>query len=149
MGVIYVVRPLDHEVAHWLAQQGAECPVGLTGRYPTAAEVRAAIGDIPDVRYHQSVGTGGSGWQIDVMHRQDPANGRWTSIRSDGGATDRAAIAFHKGWSDLIIEIVHRLSARTGPLVLIPDTGQTPMAIWQARSLADTLNAFGMVDVLG
>jgi hypothetical protein len=148
MGVIYVVRPLDHEIAHWLAQQGAACPSGQSGRHPTVAEVRAALGDIPDVRYHQSVGAGGSGWQIDVMHRNDPAHGRWTSIRSDGGPTDRAAIAFDKGWSDLIIEVVHRLSARTGPLVLFPDTGQPPLPVWPARSLDDTLCAFGLVDAI-
>src|SRR5690242_11193333 len=111
MGVVYVVRPLDHEIARWLAQQGIACPSGQFGRYPSVAEVRAALGEISDVRYHQSVGAGGGGWQIDVMHRADPANGRWTSIRSDGGPIERAAIAFHKGWSDLIIEIVHRLTA--------------------------------------
>jgi hypothetical protein len=149
MGVVYVIRPLDHEIAHWLNQRGAECPSGQSGRYPLVAEVRAALSDIPDVRYHQSVGAGGFGWQIDVMHRADPANGRWTSIRSTGGPTDRAAIAFPKGWSDLIIEIVHRLSARTGPLVLFPDTGEAPLPIWPGRSLADTLCAFGPVDLPG
>jgi hypothetical protein len=149
MGVTYVVRPLDHEIAHWLNQRGAACPSGQSGRYPLVAEVRAALGDITDVRYHQSAGAGGVGWQIDVMHRADPANGRWTSIRSTGGPTDRAAIAFHKGRSDLIIEIVHRLSTHTGPLVLFPDTGETPLPIWPARSLTDTLCAFGLVDVVG
>lgn len=140
MGVVYVVRPLDHEIAHWLSTHGVECPKGQTGRHPVVAEVRAVLGDIPDVRYHQSVGPAGTGWAIDVMHRTDPANGRWTSIRSDGGATDRAAIAFHKGWSDLIVEIVQRLSAITGPLVLFPDTGSRPLPLWPARSLADALS---------
>ena len=145
---MYVVRPLDHEIARWLAQRGVACPTGQSGRNPNVAEVRAILGDIADVRYHQSLGAGGSGWQIDVMHRADPANGRWTSIRSDGGPVEHAAIAFHQGWSDLIIEIVHRLSGRTGPLVLFPNTGATPLAIWSGGSLDDTLCAFGTVETI-
>jgi hypothetical protein len=141
VGVIYVVRPLDHEIARWLSQQGIDCPSGQSGRDPLAAEVRAAIGEISDVRFHQSPGTGGRGWQIDVMHRADPAKGRWTSIWSSGGPTDRAAIAFHKGWPDLVLEIVHHLSARTGPLVVFPDSGGTPLPVWSARPLSDVLSA--------
>src|SRR5499427_7691331 len=140
MGVIYVVRPLDHEIAHWLSGQGVDCPSGQWGRDPTLAEVRAVLGDISDVRYHQTVGGATGGWLIDVMHRTDPAKGRWTSIRSSGGAADRAPIAFYKGWSDLVVEIVHWLSARTGPLVVFPDTGSTPLPIWAARPLADALS---------
>ena len=79
MGVIYVVLPLDHEIAHWLVQQGVDCPAGQSGRNPTVGEVRAALGEMADVRYHQSRGTGGDGWEIEVMDRA--ANGRWTSIR--------------------------------------------------------------------
>jgi hypothetical protein len=141
MGVVYVVRPLDHEIARWLVQHGITCPSGQSGRDPMVAEVRAAIGEIPDVRFHQSAAAGRSGWEIDVMHRADPARGRWASIRSNGGPTDRAAIAFHKGWPDLIAEIVHHLSARTGPLVLFPDTGGTPLPVWSARPLVDVLSA--------
>ncbi|HEY5451490.1 MAG TPA: hypothetical protein VIQ54_22200, partial [Polyangia bacterium] len=70
-------------------------------------------------------------------------NGRWTSIRSSGERDSRAPIAFHKGWLDLIVEIAYRLSARTGPLVLIPDTGATPVPVWTGRSLRATLSAFG------
>jgi len=142
MAVIYVAHPLDHEIAHWLATHGVTCPTGRTGRHPTAAEVRAALGEIDDVRYHQGPDTDGAGWLIDVMHRADPRNGRWTSIRSSAQRDERAAIAFHKGWLELIIEITHRLSARVGPLVLIPDTGGTPLPVWAGRSLAETLAAF-------
>jgi hypothetical protein len=144
MGVIYTARPLDHEIARWLSARGVACPAGKSGRNPSVAEVRQALGEIVDVRYHQSAGPGGAGWQIDVMHRADPANGRWTSIVSSGERDERAAIAFHKGWSDLIIEIAYRLSARTGPLVLIPDTGDPPLAIWPARSLTGTMRAAGV-----
>lgn len=142
MGVVFVARPLDHEIARWLAGHGVACPAGVTGRNASAAEVRAALGEIADVRYHQRPGTGGAGWQIDVMHRTDPANGRWTSIRSSAVRDERGPIAFHKGWADLIIEITHRLSARVGPLVLIPDTGGTPLPVWVGRSLLETLTAF-------
>jgi len=141
MGVIYVVLPLDHEIAHWLVQQGVDCPAGQSGRNPTVGEVRAALGEMADVRYHQSRGTGGDGWEIEVMDRA--ANGRWTSIRSSGARDNRAPIAFHKGGRDLIVEIAYRLSARTGPLVLIPDTGATPLPVWTGRSLRATLSAFG------
>src|SRR5204862_5715685 len=110
------------------------------GRDPPRAEVRAVLGDISHVRFHQTVSAGGGGWEIDVLHRTDPANRRWTSIRSSGAPTERAVIAFHKGWSDLIIEIVHRLSALTGPLVLFPDTGAKPLPLWPARPLADALS---------
>jgi len=140
MSVVYVVRPMDHQIAHWLSTHGVDCPIGQNGRDPTLAEVRAALGEIPDVRFHQTVGGAGGGWEVDVMNRMDPANARWTSIRSSGAATDRAPIAFHKGWSDLIVEIVHRLSARTGPLVLFPDTGATPLPLWPARPLGDALS---------
>ena len=140
MGANYVVRPLDHEMAHWLAQHGIDCPQGQWGRDPILAEVRAVLGDIPDVRYHQTVGAAGGGWTIDVIHRTDPANGRWTSIRCSGASTDRAPIAFHKGWPDLVVEIVHGLTGRTGPLVLFSDTGSTPLPLWPARPLADALS---------
>ena len=142
MGVIFVARPLDHEIARWLAGHGVACHAGETGRNPSATEVRAALGEIADVRYHQSPGTGGAGWQIDVMHRTDPANGRWTSIRSSAARDERAPIAFHKGSAELIIEIAYRLSARVGPLVLIPDTGATPLPVWAGRSLQETMTAF-------
>ena len=145
MAVTYVARSFDHEIARWLMQNGVDCPAGQSGRNPSPAEVRAALGEMTNVRYHQSPGDKGSGWQIDVMDRIDPGNGRWTSIRSSGARDDRAPIAFHKGWSDLIIEITYRLSARTGPLVLFPDTGGPPLPVWAGRSLHDTLNAFGLV----
>jgi hypothetical protein len=144
MGIIYVARPLDHEIARWLASHGVPCPFGQSGRNPTVAEVRAALGEMTDVRYHQGPAGDGTGWQIDVMHRTDPANGRWTSIRSGGARDDRAPITFHEGWSDLIIEITYRLSARVGPLVLIPDTGDAPLPVWAGRSLPATLSAFGL-----
>ena len=137
MGVLYAVFPVAGEVKDWVVSEEIEHPAGLTGRLPTPAEVRRAVLGIEGVEAEECGPHPTGDWQISVAAPQD----RWTLIDASGFTSDEepCEIGFEKGWPDLIVEILHRLSGDTGPLFLVGDTGESGVVVWPSRSLEETL----------
>ncbi len=99
------------------------------------------------VTYHVDAYT----WGADIADAVDPQHGRWTSLivqDFEGIEDEPHEFYFEKGWEDLIIQIVEKLSGYCGPLVLMDDIYWTPLLIapgtdvesalikWQALSEA-------------
>jgi hypothetical protein len=122
MGVLYSAFPIDSEVRDWLAEERIDCPE-TDGRAPTPNELARALDALSgfNVDYNISDGV----WQAQVDDSTDPQNGMWTlvNVMQPTGADDPCKFYFEKGSPELIVQILHHLSAITGPFALVPDTG--------------------------
>jgi hypothetical protein len=139
MGVFYHIQPFDDEMASFLEAMGAAVPDSDTAsRNPTPAEVRAVCGALPDVKVEFNV-KAKSHWQavIDSTKRDE---GTLLNMEKFKGAEDKPLpFFFEKGSPSLILEIVKRLAKQCGPLVVVPDTGDAPIAVTSTASVKKLL----------
>lgn len=134
MGVIYIVLPLNAEVAAWLDECDVPNPGATeTGRMPTPYEVLAAIEKIPGCESDHKREPSGD-FYFTLKH----TNERWTTVQMSQFLTldDPCSLSFHKGWSELAVEVLQRLPSACGPLVFIPDSGEDQVVIVPDRGLA-------------
>ena len=131
MGVLYIVAPLSGEVVDWLEESGIGVPAGGKSRFPTLLEIRETLDSLEgfDIEYNDN-GVG-SCWQAMISSAQDPGSGPWTLLNINRRAepSEPQDLSFEKGYPELIVDILARLSTRCGVLVLIPDTGEDPLLI--------------------
>ncbi|HKB04982.1 MAG TPA: hypothetical protein VKD90_22355 [Gemmataceae bacterium] len=142
MGVLYIVEPLDAEIREWLSEEGVALP---RGRNPTPAEIRAVCDALDGFRVKYIASTKKKFWQAVVEGRKGRDRERWTilNIEKWGGSEDRRyQILFDKGDPALILEIVRALTAPCGPLVVIPDTGDTPIVLWPEADPEELMRAW-------
>ena len=142
MGVIYIVEPLDDEIADYLHDVGVIVPEwkGLC-RNPTPKEIREVCGNLTDLSV-QYFSPPEHHWQVMIEGKNNPENEPWTllNVRNFNGCEDEPhAISFEKGWPSLILRIVLGLSAKCGPLVVVPDTGDAPLAVSPVDSVENLL----------
>lgn len=131
MGVLYSVLPLDPELAAYLRTLKIAVPKKLpSSRLPTPAELVKVAESIPKTK-SDLVHTAGALRQIHLSATRKPEAGWWTSLQvlENTGDDEACEFYFEKGWPALIIEFLIRLTVFTGPLVLIPDTGDDPLLI--------------------
>jgi hypothetical protein len=132
MGVLYSIVPLDESITPYLRDLGVTLPdSGIPSRNPTPLELRAVAADLTDlsVDLHSPPG---HAWQIMIQGTKDPDNEPWTLLNVtefNGDESKPHAIWFEKGWPSLILRVVHALSVRCGPLVIVPDTGCKPIVV--------------------
>jgi hypothetical protein len=151
MGVLYTVIPLNtaHEdFLPWLDELGVEYPTNEEGRNPTPQEVRAALAELRDYTCDFSGGTVGTFWQVDISWAAAPEDGPWTALRTlkYEGENDPIEIYFEKGWREAVLSVLTNLCRTTGPLVLIPDTGEKPIVVTANRTIEETLAVWDDAD---
>ena len=133
MGVLYTVLPLDDEIATYLRDEGAHVPPhSKSTRNPTLLEVRAACDRLSGFRTEYFVSQDGKRWQASIEGATNPQEEPWTLLNvSDytGREDEPQRIWFEKGWESLILRVLHGLASSCGPLVLLPDTGEQPIAV--------------------
>ena len=132
MGVLYSVLPLDARTRKALAQYGVTEVPAEEGRNPTPAEVRGTLGELPGYRVqYETPSIEDGSWGATVEDAANPEEGPWTHLRSREYAGEREPIelGFEKGWPDLIVRIVVRLTEACGTLVIVPDTGEAPLVV--------------------
>jgi hypothetical protein len=132
MGVIYSVFPVNNEVKEWLKRQDIQIPAEpFESRNATPDEVVRALKSIDGITVDYTVPTIGGTWQADITSLPDPSKGAWTLINMDNyeGNLVSREMWFEKGWPDLIILILKNVSSFTGPLMLLPDTGDRPLVV--------------------
>jgi hypothetical protein len=143
MGVFYVVDPLDDEGREWMAAVGVSLPRGRQGgRHPTPAEVRDVCDSLDGFRVEYNVSAKKKIWQADVQGIKGPDRQRGTLLDVEkwgGSEQKRHRILFEKGDPSLVLRIVHGLSARCGPLAVIPDSGDSPVVVWAEAKLEKLL----------
>jgi hypothetical protein len=129
MGVFYHFVPLDDEMAALLDEMGAAVSDWHgRSRNPTPAEVRKACGTLPGYKTHFNVKPKPH-WQavIDGVAGRDATILNMDSFKE---AEDKPhTIWFEKGSPALILEITKRLSKGCGPLVVMPASGDVPIAV--------------------
>ena len=132
MGVLYTVLPLSEDVSAWLDEIGVPYAYGpVPSRNPTVRELRDALSSMPEVRVQFDEPVVGRAWGalLDVVSSAEA--GLWTQLNvlSYQGDDQPHEFHFEKGWPQLILRALKCISAVTGPLVLIPDTGSDPLVV--------------------
>ncbi len=136
MGVLWTVWPLDDEMTGWLDRLEIDYPK-VASRFPTGAEIKAVLADLDEFETDITDNGLGSMWQVYVSAKMlPPGDGAWTvlNITEYSGDDREQNLCFEKGWEELILLILSKLSEECGPLVLVPDTGEDPSIIY-AESL--------------
>jgi hypothetical protein len=131
MGVLYTVMPPTQEVSDWLHELGVALGADMSPRGPNLFEIRETLDSLEGFAVEYNDNGIGSPWQAMITSIGDPEFGGWTlmNISSRGDPERPQEICFEKGHPELIVEIVSRLSALCGTLVVIPDTGCLPLVI--------------------
>ena len=81
-----------------------------------------------------------SHWQA-VIRGHGADEGTILNVEKFKGAEDKPhGIWFEKGSPALILEILKRLAQHCGPLVVVPDTGNAPVAVTAKASVKKLLN---------
>ena len=141
MGVLYHIEPLDEEMASLLEEMGAAVPRSAgPSRNPTPAEVRDVCAALRDHKTEFNVKPK-SHWQAIIEGRARDGGGTILNVEKFKGAEDKPhGIWFEKGSPTLILEILKRLAGHCGPLVVVPDTGDTPVAVTAKTSVKKLLS---------
>ena len=147
MGVFYLVEPFDGADLEWLEAEGVTIPDGAgQGRNPTPAEIREVCDGLEGVGVTYSASAKEKFWQADVAGLKGADRKRGTLLNIDnwgGSESRRYKITFETGDPGLILQIVHGLSATCGPLLIVPDSGDTPAVVWPGADLKKLRRAWG------
>jgi hypothetical protein len=135
MAVIYFPIPVAHEAAQQLlARAGlASPPVPVDSRFPTVAELRGVLADLPG--YDADIRTAlapDSSLEAEVCWTAAPDAGPWTVVRmqaSVGGVHTPKEFFFSGGWPEAVVAILERLSHTCGPFVLVDDSTVEPLLV--------------------
>jgi len=128
LGVLYIALPSDQEVRAWLEE--LELPIGdrTDGRMATDAEIRAAVAALAG--YRAEYRGEGAVTVVDISSIEKPQAGPW-AVLAYAVAEDASEphLTFRRGWAEVMVPLLHRLSTVTGPIVLVPDTGGDPLLV--------------------
>jgi hypothetical protein len=141
MGVLYLCLPLttEPEMIQWLRQHELHIPTAPgSGRNPTLREVRRVLETLAGYTVYYAAND--QFWQADIAAVANPEYAMSTTIiashfTGDEGHPQR--ISFEKGTPELIIRIMTELAQMCGPLICVPDTGDTPIVV-TASTQAET-----------
>ena len=130
MGAVYSVLPVNRDVMTWLQSLEPAYPEVLTqGRYPTPQEVRMILDGLSDHVVEYTIND-----QTLRVTISQASSEMWASlvIMDYNRAEDENSpheFYFEKGWSELVLEILDKLSEICGPLVLVPHSGDKPTLV--------------------
>jgi len=141
MGVIYSVFPVDSEVREWLITEGLSLP-DSDGHAPTPQQLKAALETLHDQAISFNIGE--RVWQAQIDDLNSPETGPWTVINViDYTSPDEpCAFYFEKGWPELIIKVVHRITQQAGPVVVVPDTGCPAVVVEPVSDVSEIINTW-------
>jgi hypothetical protein len=140
MGVFYHIQPLDEEMASLLEEMGAAVPnTDEPSRNPTLAEVREVCTTVGHYKTAFSVKPK-SHWQAVIESTQRDEGTILNAHEFKDSEDEPHRIWFEKGSPALILEIVKRLAKHCGPLVILPDSGEPPIAVTAKASVKKLLD---------
>jgi len=130
MGVLWTVWPLDEKMKSWLDETGVPYPQ-TSSRWPKGSEIKAVVASLGEFDVEVSDNGIGGTWRASIVSRKGGDEGEWTllNISRYSGDDEEQELWFEKGWESLITRILGLLAVHSGPLVLIPDTGDDPAVI--------------------
>ncbi|MGY0215854.1 hypothetical protein ACWJJH_00545 [Endozoicomonadaceae bacterium StTr2] len=129
MGVLWTTYPLNEEMREWLESEGVDVPEN-DSRFPTGKEVKEALESLESVNVEITDNGIGGTWQAWLNSSLEPET-IWTllNISEYSGDDEPQEVWFEKGDENLVKYVLGKISYKTGPQVLIPDTGDTPEVI--------------------
>jgi hypothetical protein len=130
----YTVLPYNIESWEWLCHEFEQlAKPAAENRNPTPHEIFQVIASLGNLEVERSIQSESLYLLISDISNEEPS--AWVLlviINYDGGKdfeNHPHEIYFEKGWSTLIIRIMASLSRFSGALVLVPNSGQTPVVI--------------------
>ena len=150
MSVTHVVVPLNPSLHDYLDAEGAAYPSEV-GRRPSLLEVRAAIAVVPNVTAVFDVPLPGGTWTATLETAPSQPSHAWAVITAHPFNDEASGydIAFERGSPELIVSVLHALSSITGPLVLVPDSGEAPLVVSQQQTVPALLSSWADADADG
>lgn len=141
MGVLYSAFPIDVDTRKWLAEDSIVCP-NVDGRAPTPTEIATALDSLSG--YNVDYNISDSVWQANIADASSPETGMWTLVNVMGYVSpdEPCEFYFEKGWTELIVRILHALSNATGPFALVPDTGCPAVVIGSQTNIETVLSTW-------
>ena len=119
----------DQATLAWLVHLELSLPdTSPPGRYPTPAEIKAVLENIPGLRVSFYVSD--NVWEATMISRKDVS---WANlaVKDYIGDPDRPHhFFFPAGWDEIILLVTSRLVKMCGPLVLLPDSGDLPQLVY-------------------
>jgi hypothetical protein len=105
----------------------AHPPIPAAPRGPTPNEVFAAVRGLANCRYEFNRESDGC-----ISIPLQDAAGRWTTAQLHEVTADDepCELYFSKGYDELIVEVLRGCAPSCGPLVLIPESCDTPTVIF-------------------
>ena len=141
MGVLRIVIPLDARCAEWLDSEGISHPeTSSSNRRPTPREVSGVLRDLPGYNATITTDSDSGEWHATIQ-ACDPADPSWTVLRISDYRDDDSPhdLCFHKGYPEVVLLVVERLTRFCGPLVVVNDTGSSPVVIRPGDSIPNVL----------
>jgi hypothetical protein len=144
---MYLVEPYGPEASQWLAESGVDVPPGKPkpGRNPTPAEIREVCDALDGFKTEYKSSAAKKWWQATIAATKGRDSDRWTVLNIDqwgGSESRRYKIVFDKGDPTLILQIVHGLSKKCGPLLVVPDSDE-PVVVWPEADLKKLARRWG------
>jgi hypothetical protein len=121
MGASWIVWPIDEEMASYLDSEGVSYPAD-DSRFPTDAEVRAALAELTDCKVELTENGLGGPWYALITAGSD-GEPPFALLEVEGyeKASDPVTVRFDKGDEELVARLVERFALRCGPLVIMTD----------------------------
>jgi hypothetical protein len=121
------VWPLNPEIKSWLDGIGIEYP-DVASRSPTGHEVKAVVDRLRLFEVEILDRGIGARWQATIG---SPTSDEWVLLAIDSYSGDdrEQEIYFERGWPDLMRSILVEFAKQSGPLVLVPSSGDEPIVV--------------------
>ena len=146
MGVFYLVEPFEDEQREWLEEAGVEMPQDAgKRRNPTPAEIRAVCDSLEGFGVEYNSSAKNKFWQANVEGNTKATRNRGTLLNIDnwgGSESRRYKIGFEKGDPDVSLKIVHGLTGKCGPLMIVPDSDE-PIVVWAEADVKKLARQWG------
>jgi len=135
VGVSYYVRPLTTEEKRDLVSDGFECTEKASGRLAKGSEILEALQEMHGFTVQRS-----SDSREMAIRSKDEAIGSWADLRvSKRLELDlETEFDFERGWPDVIVCFLWNLAKRTGPWVVMDDSG-IPLVVTSEKTVATLL----------
>jgi hypothetical protein len=136
MGVLYSAIPLSEFQApggiDYLEEHGVHADVfGTPSRYPTRREIRSVLDSLAG--YKVEYEPDGSADIVDAVKGYEGMSASLQIITKDNEPSDDDTPCFHfyfsKGWAELNLEILKRLSIICGPFICMDDSSCVPVLV--------------------
>lgn len=144
MGVLHSVLLLNASCVEWLDGEGVPHPdPAQDSRFPTPREITAVLRQFGSYSLDLGADLASGEWSATVVE-QNSSRGMWASLRITDYSSDDEPHEFYfpKGWPEVILTIVERLTHGCGPLVVVDDSAVRPIVVCPNDSIQELLRKY-------